>query len=160
MKKACYPGSFDPITKGHLDIIERSSKLFDEVVVTIMTNSKKTPTFTDLERKDFVLRCIKHLNNVKVIIGSGLTINFAKEIGASCLIRGIRAVIDYEYELQQATANMMMDDNIETIFFIARPEYSFLSSSVAKEIASFSGDIESFIPKEIIKEVKEKCIKR
>ncbi|MFV0479105.1 MAG: pantetheine-phosphate adenylyltransferase [Anaerorhabdus sp.] len=153
MKIACYPGSFDPITKGHLDIIQRSSKLFDKVIVTIMTNSSKKTTFTPSERQQLVKKCIGNLSNVEVVVGKGLTIEFASKLGANVLIRGIRAVADYEYELQQATANMMLDETIETIFFIARPEYSFLSSSVAKEIATYGREISKFVPQEIQKEV-------
>lgn len=149
MKIACYPGTFDPITNGHLDIIRRASKMFDEVVVTIMVNPKKRVTFTDENRKEMIEKCITNLSNVKVVIGSGLTVEFAKSINATAIIRGIRAVADYEYELQQATANMMLNDQIETLFFVARPEFSFLSSSVAKEIAINGGDISKFIPNEI-----------
>ncbi len=117
MKIACYPGSFDPITNGHLDIIERSSIVFDKVVIAIMTNPKKQCTFSKEERKQMVEQCTSHLSNVEVVIGEGLTVELAKELKAQALIRGIRAVADYEYELQQATANMMLDDKIETIFF-------------------------------------------
>ncbi|MEG0177420.1 pantetheine-phosphate adenylyltransferase [Anaerorhabdus sp.] len=146
MKIACYPGSFDPITNGHLDIIKRASKVFDEVYVTIMVNPKKKVTFSEQERKEMIESCIKDLPNVKVVIGNGLTVDFATKLNATALIRGIRAVADYEYELQQATANMMLNENIETFFFVARPEFSFLSSSVAKEIAINGGDISKFIP--------------
>ncbi|MFV0552738.1 MAG: pantetheine-phosphate adenylyltransferase [Anaerorhabdus sp.] len=149
MSIACYPGSFDPITNGHLDIIRRASKMFDEVYVTIMVNPKKKVTFSQEERKEMIEKCVANLKNVKVVIGQGLTVDFAKQLGAVSLIRGIRAVADYEYELQQATANMMLNDEIESIFFVARPEYSFLSSSVAKEIAVNGGDISKFIPSEI-----------
>ncbi|MEG0077821.1 pantetheine-phosphate adenylyltransferase [Anaerorhabdus sp.] len=149
MKIACYPGSFDPITNGHLDIIKRASKVFDEVYVTIMVNPKKKVTFDQQERKEMIEQCTKDLPNVKVVIGNGLTVDFATKLNATALIRGIRAVADYEYELQQATANMMLNENIETFFFVARPEYSFLSSSVAKEIAINGGDISKFIPEAI-----------
>ncbi len=149
MSIACYPGSFDPITNGHLDIIRRASKMFDEVYVTIMVNPKKKVTFSQEERKEMIEKCVANLKNVKVVIGQGLTVDFARQLGAVSLIRGIRAVADYEYELQQATANMMLNDEIESIFFVARPEYSFLSSSVAKEIAINGGDISKFIPSEI-----------
>ena len=154
--KVCYPGTFDPITKGHLDIIERASKQFNEVVVLIMANPKKVALFTAEERKDMIEKSIKGLNNVKVEIGSGLTVEYAKKCGASALLRGIRAVSDYENELSQATANMELDDSIETIFLIARPEYSFVSSSIVKEIALFDGDIEKFVPKEIVDDILAK----
>ena len=161
MKKAMYPGSFDPITKGHLDIIQRASKMFDEIVITILKNPKKKATFTEEERKQLIEKCISKLDNVRVIIGSGLTVELAHSLDCTVLIRGIRAVADYEYELQQATTNMMLSSDIETVFLVARPEFSFLSSSVAKEIASYNGDVSSFLPAEISEEVaKELMIKQ
>lgn len=149
MTKVMYPGSFDPITKGHLDIINRASVLFDEVIVAVMINSSKKCTFDEATRMEMIRLSTAHLKNVTVTSDHGLTINLVKKLGVSLVIRGIRAVIDYEYELQQATANMMLDDSIETLFFVAKPEYSFLSSSVAKEIATHHGDISKFIPDEI-----------
>ena len=136
--KVCYPGTFDPITAGHLDIIERASNKFDEVIVLIMQNPRKKCMFTAEERKYMIEKCVKG-NNIKVEIGTGLTVEYAKKLGASAIIRGIRAVTDYEYELQQATANMKLESSIETLFLIAKPEYSFLSSSVVKEIAMNGG---------------------
>ena len=146
---ACYPGTFDPITKGHLDIIERSAKVVDELIVLIMHNPRKTCLFSENERKEMIEKCLIEAgltDNVRVVIGTGLTVDFAGKLGCRAIVRGIRAVTDYEYELQQATANMMLDDNIETIFFIAKPEYSFLSSSVVKEIAANGGDISRLVP--------------
>ncbi len=150
--KACYPGTFDPITKGHLDIIQRASRMFDEVVVLIMHNPSKTCLFSEEERKEMIeesIAGIAHPERVRVMIGSGLTAMFAESIGASALIRGIRAVTDYEYELMQATANMHLNEKIETLLMIARPEYSFLSSSVVKEIGLNQGDFSGMIPAEI-----------
>lgn len=157
--KVCYPGTFDPITKGHLDIIERASKQFDEVVVLVMSNPNKKSLFSKDERKELIENTLEEvggLQNVKVVVGDGLTVEMAKELGATALIRGIRAVSDYEYELQQATANMALDENIETIFMIAKPKYSFLSSSIVKEIAHYDGDISEFIPSCIIDDVMKK----
>lgn len=156
--KACYPGTFDPITNGHLDIIERASKMFDELDVLIMVNPRKSCVFTVEERKQMIEKCLAalHLKNVNVVVGSGLTVEFAVKRNASAIIRGIRAVSDYEYELQQATANLMLNDSIETLFFIARPEYSFLSSSVVKEIAQNYGDVRSFLPEPIRQSVLNK----
>lgn len=157
--KACYPGTFDPITRGHLDIIERAAKLFDEVVVLINHNPRKKCIWSEEERKDMIERCIASLpdhQKISVQIGSGLTVNYADSIGAGVIIRGIRAVSDYEYELTQATANMMLDGKIETVFLIARPEYSFLSSSAVKEIAENGGDITKLMPPEIIDEVLDR----
>jgi pantetheine-phosphate adenylyltransferase len=159
MTKAMYPGSFDPITIGHLDIIKRASKLFEELYIVIMVNPKKNYTFDENQRKSFIEECVKDLDNVKVIIGEGLTVNMAKSLDCGVLIRGIRAVVDYEYELQQATTNMILNQDIETVFLVSRPEYSFLSSSIAKEIARYGGDTTDFIPGEIYNMVIDKLQK-
>ena len=153
MTKAMYPGSFDPITNGHLDIIKRASKIYDEVIVAIMENVAKRATFSAIERRSLIESCIKDMPNVRVIIGEGLTIKLAKKEGCSIIIRGIRAVADYEYELSLATTNMKLDDEIETVFLVARPEFSFMSSSIAKEIAHYDGDISGLIPEFIKDEV-------
>lgn len=159
MIKAIYPGTFDPITVGHLDVIKRASKIYDRLIVAVMENNKKNCTFSEIERKQMIEKCIKDLPNVKVVIGEGLTVDFAKKHNCNVIIRGIRAVSDYESELALATANMSLDNNIETVFMVAKPELSFLSSSIAKEIASFNGDISSYIPKPIIKDVSKKLYK-
>jgi len=160
--KVCYPGTFDPITKGHLDIIERASKAFDQVVVLIMRNPRKRCLFSEEERVKQIEKCIQSagLKNVEVKVGEGLTVQYARKIGADAMIRGIRAVSDYEYELQIATANMELDEEIETIFLIARPAYSFLSSSVVKEIGENGGEINDFMPEIIVDEVLEKLRKK
>ena len=153
--KACYPGTFDPITNGHLDVIQRSTKMFDEVVVLIMKNPRKVCTFSEEERKALIEKCIATLpekDRITVEIGSGLTVNYAQKIGAQAMVRGIRAVSDYESELQQATANLMLNENIETLFFISRPDYSFLSSSIVKEIAMHGGDVTALVPSVIYDE--------
>ncbi|MDO5440757.1 MAG: pantetheine-phosphate adenylyltransferase [Erysipelotrichaceae bacterium] len=159
MVKAIYPGSFDPITEGHLDIIKRAAKTFDVLYVAIMVNPEKHYTFDQKERAELIKKCCKNLKNVKVVVGEGLTVNFAKKMGCNVIVRGIRAVTDYESELALATSNMTLNDKIETIFFVSRPELSFLSSSIAKEIASFGGDIDKFIPKAIQQDVKKKLKK-
>ena len=158
MKKiAVYPGSFDPITKGHTDIIKRSAGLFDELKIGILINSSKKNWFTIEERIELVKRILKAENiEAEVLSFKGLTVDFMAEQNANILVRGLRAVSDYEYELQQATTNMLLDDSIETIFYVSRPEFSFLSSSVAKEVALNGGDISKFIPEEIIDMVNEK----
>ncbi len=156
--KACYPGTFDPITKGHLDIIERAASIFDEVDVLLMVNPRKKCVFNAEERKQMIEASLEGIgcDNVHVVIGSGLTVDFARKLGAKAIVRGIRAVTDYEYELQQATANLMLAPEIETMFLIAKPEYSFLSSSVVKEIALNDGDISTMVPVETAELVKEK----
>lgn len=157
--KACYPGTFDPLTNGHLDIIERAADIFDEVIVLINRNPRKNSLFTVEERKQMIEDSIKELKNankISVVIGKGLTVNVAESIGAKVMVRGIRAVTDYEYELGQATANMKLNPNIETFFLIARPEYTFLSSSTVKEIAINGGAIDDFVPKEILKTVEDR----
>ncbi|TDW20828.1 phosphopantetheine adenylyltransferase [Breznakia blatticola] len=156
MKKAIYPGSFDPITKGHYDIIERSSKVFDEVVIVLMKNPDKKALFTIEERIEMIKQTCANLPNVTVDVGEGLTVHYAKKQNAKVMIRGIRAVQDYEYELRNATANMWLDADVETCFFMAKPEYSFLSSSSVKEIASFGGDVSKFVDPYVITKLKEK----
>ncbi len=154
--KAIYPGSFDPITYGHLDIIERASAVFDELVIVIMSNDEKVGTFSLEERLNMVKEAIKGYKNVSVCIGDGLTVEFAQKIGASVLVRGIRAVTDYEYEMQLATANMTLAENVHTVFLVAKPQYSFLSSSTAKTIAKNHGDISAFVPKNVEVEMLKK----
>ena len=154
--KAIYPGSFDPITYGHVDIISRARQIFDELVIVIMVNDEKSGSFTMDERLEMVRECIRDYDNVSVVIGNGLTVDFARKIGATVLVRGIRAVSDYEYELQLATANMTLAEDIHTIFILAKPEYSFLSSLTAKVIAKNHGDLTAFVPDNVAKKLKEK----
>lgn len=151
-----YPGTFDPVTVGHLDVIKRAASLFNHVYVVIMENKYKTVTFSAQERLEMIEKIIEPYDNVTALIGEGLTVEYAKKIDASVLIRGIRAVMDYEYELQQATANMTLDPAIETVFLLTKPEYSFMSSSAVKEIALNHGDISAFIPIEVLNMVKSK----
>ncbi|MCI7724026.1 pantetheine-phosphate adenylyltransferase [Erysipelotrichaceae bacterium] len=154
--KAVYPGTFDPLTNGHLDIIERAANIFDEVVVLINQNPRKQNLFTVEERVEMIQKSINTLKNaskISVMSGKGLTVNIAEGIGAKTMIRGIRAVSDYEYELATATANMKINPSIETFFLIARPEYTFLSSSTVKEIAMNDGDIRDFVPSPILEDV-------
>ena len=157
--KAIYPGSFDPITYGHVDIIRRAAQMFDEVIVVVLINDAKKPLFTTEERVTMLEETIGSIPNVKVKSSSGLTVEFARQENAKVIIRGIRAVMDYEYELQQSTINMMLADEIETVFLLARPEYSFLSSSAAKTVASYNGDLTHFVPSNIGKRLEEKLNK-
>lgn len=156
MIKAIYPGTFDPITVGHLDVIERAARIYDKVIVAVMENRNKKCTFSKEERKKLIEKCTDGLQNVEVVIGEGLTVDLAAANDCKIIVRGIRAVSDYESELALATANMTLNGDVETVFMVARPELSFLSSSVAKEIAAFNGDISPYIPLQILDEVSEK----
>lgn len=153
MKTAVYAGTFDPPTYGHLDIIKRASVVFDVLIVAIMKNSEKRSFFSEEERVNMLKIMCKDLENVKILVGDGLTVDLAKENNADFLVRGIRAIMDYEYELQIASANMVIGEDIETVFFLARPEHSYLSSSIVRSIAEHKGDISKFIPESIIEEV-------
>ncbi len=156
MKIAVYPGSFDPVTLGHLDVIKRSSKIVDILIIGVLDNSMKNALFTPQERVELIKRVTKELPNVEVEAFSGLTIDFARARNASLLVRGLRAVTDFEYELQIAQTNHKLHQEIDTIFFTTSVEYSYLSSSIVKEIASFGGDITKFLPESIIDTVYEK----
>ncbi len=156
MRKAIYPGSFDPITFGHIDVISRAAGIVDELVVTIMENIDKNCTFSVAERISMIQEAVADMPNVTVTSSTGLTVDYAHKINAKLLIRGIRAVMDYEYEMQQATANMMLDPEIESIFLVSSPEYSFLSSSVVKNIVANQGDVSYFVPPYVAIKLKER----
>ena len=153
MKIAVYPGSFDPITLGHIDIIKRAAKIFDQVIVCVLINSKKMPSFTEGERVDFIKRVTGGFENVQAVCYDGLLTNFMKEQGASIIVKGLRAVSDFEYEFQMALANNKLSDDIETMFLPTCTEYSYLSSSIVREIASYGGDLGCFVPEEIINDI-------
>lgn len=159
MKIAIYPGTFDPITKGHLDIIERSAKLYDQVIVVIMQNEQKKSLFSEAERLEMIKAEICDFSNVSADIGHGLTVDYAKRKNAQVMIRGIRAVADYEYELQNATANMLLNKEIETIFLLSQPLHSFLSSSVAKAVAMHHGDLSNFVSEAVAQKLHQKFTK-
>ena len=154
--KACYPGSFDPITSGHMDIIKRSADIFDEVVILLMENPRKSVHFSAEERKEMIEDSIEEygLENVTVVIGSGLTVEMARKTGAKVIIRGLRFPADYDYELTQASANMVLAEEIETLFMNARPALAFLSSSTVREIAMNGGDFRHMVPVAIYERVK------
>lgn len=156
MIKVMYPGSFDPITIGHIDLIERCSRMFDEVIVALMVNDEKHYLFSKEERKSMIVNSVSHLKNVTVVVGEGLTVDFADKMNCDVLVRGIRAVMDYEAELQQATANRTLNPKVETLFLVASPKYSFISSSVARTIASYGGDLTQFVPNNVAEMLKKR----
>ncbi|MEE1009664.1 MAG: pantetheine-phosphate adenylyltransferase [Agathobacter sp.] len=156
MRRAIYPGSFDPMTFGHLDIIERSSKLVDELVVGVLNNSAKNSLFSVDERVSMIREMTKDLPNVTVGSFDGLLVDYMNEIDASIIVRGLRAVTDFEYELQIAQTNHVQNENIETIFLTTNLNYSYLSSTIVKEFASYGGDISKFVPEQFIDRIYSK----
>ncbi len=157
---AVYPGSFDPITIGHLDIINRAAAIFDKVCVVVMLNPQKHPVFTADERVAMIRKTVGHLSNVEVTSSGGLLTDFADQKGAGVVVKGLRAVSDYEYEFQQALANRKLNPKVETVFLTTSAENMFLSSSVVKQIANFGGDISSFVPPEVCSEIAERLIQK
>ncbi|MFY9284791.1 MAG: pantetheine-phosphate adenylyltransferase [Miniphocaeibacter sp.] len=158
--KIIYPGSFDPITLGHLDIVERISKKFDEVYIAILSNYKKQSLFTVDERIKIIEEACKDFNNVKVVAFSGLLVDFAKSIDCKLIARGLREVSDYEKEVQMALMNRALDNDMETLFLVSNAKYSFVSSSIIKEVISFGGDVESFVPEAAYKMLKIKYLNK
>lgn len=159
MKIAVYPGSFDPITLGHLDIIERASQIFDRVLVAVSINPGKQPLFTMHERAEMIARECAYLSNVVVCSFEGLLSDFVREQGAQAIVRGLRAISDFEYEFQMALMNRKLNPSAETVFLVAKPEYSFLSSSIVKEIASFGGDVRGLVSDYVASLLREKFTK-
>ena len=151
MRKAIYPGSFDPITNGHLDVIRRAARLFDEVIVAIAVNAEKVGNqlFTEAERIAMIEDAVTDLDNVSAVSFSGLVVDFAKANDAAALIRGLRAVSDFEYEFQMALMNRKLSPQVETMFLMPREDYIYLSSRLVKEIAGYGGDITDFVPENV-----------
>ncbi len=156
MRIAVYPGSFDPITNGHLDIIERASKIFDKVVVGVLRNKNKQPKFSVEQRVDFIERVTKHLDNVETDFFEGLLVDFAKEHSANVIIKGLRTVNDFEYEFQMALLNKTLASDCETMFMMTNSKYSYISSSMVNELAGYKGDLSDLVPAEIIGEIQER----
>lgn len=159
MKTAIYPGSFDPVTLGHLDIIKRSAGMFDKLIVLVLKNSAKKSLFTAEERVSMMKDLVKDMPNVCVDTNDGLLVEYAKEKNATIVIRGLRTTTDFEYELQLAHTNNMEYKELETIFLATGMEYSYLSSTVVKEFASYHGDISRFVPPEIVPLIEAKYTK-
>ena len=156
MKKAIYPGSFDPLTLGHLDIIERSARIVDELVVGVLNNSAKNSLFSLEERVSMIEEMTKDIPNVTVASFDGLLVDYMREIDATIIVRGLRAVTDFEYELQIAQTNHVENPEVETIFLTTSLQYSYLSSTIVKEFASYGGDLSKFVPARFIDRIYDK----
>ncbi|MBI2647349.1 pantetheine-phosphate adenylyltransferase [Candidatus Woesearchaeota archaeon] len=160
MKTAVYPGTFDPVTNGHIDIIERALKLFDKLYVVVGDNPQKAPTFTPEERVEMLKETLKeHNNRLQVEHFDGLLLNYIKRKSSNVIIRGLRAISDFEYEFSRALLNRELEKEIETIFIMTKDEYAFLSSSIVKEIAMFGGSVKGFVPAIVEEKLKEKFSK-
>ena len=156
MKVAVYPGSFDPVTNGHLDIIERASRVCDKVVVGVLNNANKSPMFTVEERMDMLRSVTADFTNVEVDSFSGLLVDFASSHGAKVIIKGLRTVADFEYEFGMALLNKTLNPDIETMFMMTNSKYSYISSSMVKELSGFKGDLTGLVPAQIINKIKQK----
>ncbi|EGQ27302.1 pantetheine-phosphate adenylyltransferase [Sporosarcina newyorkensis 2681] len=155
-KIAIVPGSFDPVTNGHLDIIQRAARTFPQVHVAVMNNSSKKPLFTVEERIALIHEVTSQYDNITIDSSSGLLIDYAHKINASVIVRGLRAISDFEYEMQITSMNRVLDESIETFFVMTKSQYSFLSSSIVKEVAQYGGDISSLVPPHVNKALIEK----
>ncbi len=158
MKTAIYPGSFDPITNGHLDVLKTSSEIFNKVIIAVAYNPEKKNSglLSVDERVELIKKCVKDFDNVEVDSFEGLTVNYAKQKGAKVLIRGLRAVSDFEFEMQLSQTNSAIEKDIKTIFLTTRPKYNFISSSSVKEVISLGGDVSKFVPEVVNSYLKEK----
>jgi pantetheine-phosphate adenylyltransferase len=153
---AIYPGSFDPPTNGHLDLIQRGSKIFEELVVAILRNSEKTPMFSVAERREMLLQLTADLKNVRIDMFDGLMVEYAKSIDAMCVLRGIRAISDYEYELQMALMNRKLEPTLETVFMMPADKYSYVSSRLVREVAQAGGPVKGLVPEAVEQKLREK----
>ncbi len=156
MAIAVYPGSFDPVTLGHLDVIERTAEMMDHVIIGVLQNNSKTPLFSVEERVNMLRSVTSHLPNVEVKSFGGLLVDFVHQCGANVIVRGLRAITDFEYELQMSQTNRVIAPDIDTIFLTTNLKYSYLSSSIVKEIAWYQGDISEFLHPDVAEKVREK----
>ncbi len=155
MSLAIYPGSFDPITKGHIDVLKKAVKIFDRVIIAVSINPSKKSMFTIEERVEMIKTSIQGINRVEVDYFEGLTAQYARDKGASAIIRGLRAVSDFEYEMQMAQMNNSLYDEIETVFLVPQSKYNFISSSIVKEVSKLGGDIDKFVTQPVSRYLKE-----
>lgn len=156
MKIAVYPGSFDPVTLGHIDVVERASKIFDKVIVTVMYNSGKQPMFHQNERVELLKQSVSHLSNVEVDSYDGLLTDYMRDRDLSILVKGLRVISDFESEFQMASVNQKLLSDLETVFVMTRTDYMYLSSSIVKEVARLNGDISSFVTEPVKKAIEKK----
>lgn len=159
-KIAMYPGTFDPITLGHIDIIQRSSKLFDRVIVTLAKNTKKEPLFSIEERIEMITDAVRDMQNVEVEEFDGLLINFARKRNVSVIVRGLRAISDFEYEFQMALMNRQMADEVTTVFLMPHEKFTYLNSTIIRDVAAFGGDIKKFTTPFVARKLQEKFLKK
>ncbi|HAV22180.1 MAG: pantetheine-phosphate adenylyltransferase [Ignavibacteria bacterium GWA2_55_11] len=156
MKIAVYPGTFDPITNGHLDILDRAVKLFDKVVISVARNSSKSPLFTDDERLALLQKAVRQHANVEIDSFQGLLVDYARAKKATAIVRGLRVISDFEYEFQMALTNRRLHEEVETVFLMPNEKYTYLSSSIVREIARLGGDVSDFVPKVVLEALKKK----
>ncbi|MDQ3194031.1 MAG: pantetheine-phosphate adenylyltransferase [Bacteroidota bacterium] len=153
---AIYPGTFDPVTNGHLDIIERASELFEKVIVTVAVNKNKKPLFSEKERKDMISKVAGHFDNIEVDSFDGLLVRYAEKKNAKVIVRGLRAISDFEYEFQMSLTNKKINPDINTIFLMPNEKYSYLNSSLVRELASYDANVKEFVPDLVLKKLKDK----
>ncbi len=156
MKRVIYPGTFDPVTCGHIDVIRRAIDLFDEIVVTVARNPTKSPLFTVAERLEMLKESLRDFDSVIIDSFSGLIVDHAKQVGAIGIIRGLRAVSDFEYEFQMALMNRKLDENLRTIFLMPHEKFTYLNSTIVRNLAQFEGDVSDFVPPIVVKKLMEK----
>ena len=160
MTTAVYPGTFDPVTKGHLDIIVRAAKLYDKLIIGVLHNYEKTPLFSVEERVNILSKATEDIENVEVCSFEGLSVDFARKVGAKVIVRGLRLISDFEYELQMAQTNRILAPDVDTTFLYTSLQYSYLSSTTVKEVARFGGDIHEFVPDFLVGEIEKKLAEK
>jgi pantetheine-phosphate adenylyltransferase len=154
LSHALYPGSFDPVHRGHLDVVERASRIFDQVTVAVLENPAKNPVFTAEERVDFLQEALREFGNVAVVRFGGLTVECAKQHGANVILRGLRAVLDFDYEVQTAMMNRHLEPTVETFFLLTKSRYAYISSSLVKQLAKFDAPLDDFVPPPVAKALR------